>query len=296
MPIALQLCGLLMKDTTMTDPNLTRTPPRYILLDLEFQTDHSVHRRFREIEQYTDNCAAHLKPHDPLVTPRWPCTRIVCASWMILTTDADGHLTPTALETRSMLDLDEKGIVSALFANLYGMSGNDVLVTWAGEYRDLANLRIAAAEHGLKLPKVLSTISPFEKLPRRQHLDLLMAVRGGADMIHLQEYAARLGIPCKILTKGNAVWRLAADKNWLLVEAVCETDVIATAMILARHLFCHNRSSTSPFAADMAICSYIRQHRSHQPYRDNYNNYASKIAQIEMIKQRANFATFATID
>lgn len=266
----------------------------YIVFDLEFATDRDVHERYRQSENYNDEGGARLDRRDPLITPRWPCTRVACASWMTLSVDDEGHLQPTALVSRSLANCDDRTIVANLFAVLYAMGPADVAVSWAGKYHDVTVLQVAAAEYGLRLPTVLETIERYERKPGPRHLDLMKTTCGGAENVHLQEYAARMAIPVKTMCRGNEVWRLCAEKNWARLEAACETDVIVTSMLLGRHLYSHSVTNSTPFAVDMSICNYLRTHKAQQPYAAHYGDHAAKITRDEMIRQAENYAVYAT--
>ncbi|MEE4209944.1 MAG: hypothetical protein V2I43_11815 [Parvularcula sp.] len=202
---------------------------RFVIVDLEFAYDRSGHQAYKTAEG---------KDAEDI---RWPFHTIACACWMMLRFDVGGDV--PAVEELSVIandEANEREIAEGLFAvlNRYPES---ILLTWAGESKDLPVLRRVAARHDLLLPPQLRDPNIY----CRERLDMCRAVAARASFPHLPEYAAATCVPCKP-TPSKSVGRAVEQGGWLQVRDQCLADVLATATIAVRHLNSHSKISCHP--------------------------------------------------
>lgn len=195
-------------------------PLRIIVVDCEYSYD---------LDRYAGYAVAEGR--DGKFDIRWPFHKVAAACWAVLRFDPGADV-PAVEELRVVAndEADEPAIVAALFTAL--LQYPDALVTtWGGEYKDLAVLRRCAAEHEMLLPHQLRDLNPYST----KRLDLCKAVAGCAGTVHLPEYAAASGTPCKP-SPSKSVGKLVENGAWLAVRDQCLADVLATSVIGLRHL------------------------------------------------------------
>ena len=198
----------------------------FIVADFEYRYDRDAHAGYR----IADGAAAEPKI-------RWPFHRIEAAAWTVLRFipgQPIPEIEPLIVLTAD--ESDEKAIVSAFFAALQTLP-QAVLVTWGGEAKDLAALRLAAAMHDLSSPHHLLDLSPYSS----RRLDLCNATSVAAPSVHLPEYAAALAIPSKP-SPSKDIGRLVERQQWPLVEDQVVADVLTTCVIALGHLTSMGRS------------------------------------------------------
>ena len=192
-----------------------KAPRVYLVADFEYRYDRNAHAGYR----IADGAAAEPKI-------RWPFHRIEAAAWAVLRF-TPGEPVPY-IEAPIVLtaeEMDEKAIVSAFFAALHALP-QAVLVTWGGEAKDLAALRLAAAMHDLSLPAQLLDLSPYST----RRLDLCSATSVAAPSVHLPEYAAALAIPSKP-SPSKDIGKLVEGQQWSAVADQVLADVLTTCVI-----------------------------------------------------------------
>jgi hypothetical protein len=153
------------------------------------------------------------------------------ASWLPVTVQPgvpEAEFGP--LTVLSARDHDEDTMVAALFEQMNAMAHARV-VSWGGEVKDFAVLRRSAAEFGLIVPARLRDLNPHS----RDRLDLCSEVSGRAENVHLPEYCAATSIPSKP-SQSKSIGSLVCAGKWDAVEDQVRADVLATTIILLRHL------------------------------------------------------------
>jgi len=231
-------------------------PTRFIVLDLEFLSDRQLYNRYRVRDP---------RPADM----RWPFRRVVAASVMALEV-IDQRLEVSAFKTFS--GPAEDRLLNELFAFLRERPQH-MLCTWGGASADMPVLRLAAMEHGLKLPPQLKPTAQAHRV----HLDLAIALRGGAgEFVHMSEVATRLNIPSKLAGFASYVPQWAAQGNWRAVSALADADTVTTAMILAAHLDSQG-AILSCKAGLLAIIRHVRPLRGREPWAALLGNTAERL-------------------
>jgi predicted PolB exonuclease-like 3'-5' exonuclease len=202
---------------------------------------------------------------DPLINIRWPFRRPVAISWLILQKDDGGILSPVRLKTVGLPEYSEQQMLSEFFMDIASLE-QFMMVSWGGCFADIPRLLLAAMNQGMTLPASLHSFArPFDR--KRPHFDLMKAVSGGTDNVHLTEVAAAMEIPAKTLGVPTAVAGFIAAGKWSSVKAVCEGDVIATAFILLRYLSL--TSGASKFSTADRLASFAAR-QTHRPYAEVY--------------------------
>lgn len=193
---------------------------RIIIADLEFGYDRSRYGGYRTAEG-----------KDAENDIRWPFHRVACGCWFVLRFDRESDVPDVeTIAVAANDEASEQEITERLFATL-DLYPDAMLVTWAGEGKDLPVLRRVASEYGLPLPPQLVDLSPYT----RRRLDLCRAVAGRAAFPHLPEYAAAVGIPCKP-SPAKDVGRSVECQAWDKVRDQCLADVLTTSVIGLQHL------------------------------------------------------------
>ncbi len=229
---------------------------QYIVLDCEFLYDLPLYERYRRADPRPAKC-------------RWPMRRVVAASVMAIEVSG-GQLTVTAF--KSFSGIDEARLLVGLFGFL-GERPKSKLVTWGGISADTPVMRIAAMQHGLKLPSQFR----FSDRSRHVHLDLDIAMKGGTgDHVHMSEVAARLNIPCKIAGMASGVPHLVNRKSFRAVEHIAESDVCSTAMLLAAYLDVQGELLSAK-AGQLAIIRFVRALRGRALYARILGNVADRL-------------------
>ncbi|PZU15222.1 MAG: hypothetical protein DI591_10865 [Citromicrobium sp.] len=167
----------------------------------------------------------------------WPFYTIATACWLILHFEP-GEPVPRIepIVVHSADDLSEPQIVARLFEVLDADPGL-TFVTYGGEAKDLAVLRRCAASQGLRLPLQLRDLSPH----CRERIDLCRSVTVQAKPPHLPELAIASGIPCKP-SPSRSIGKLVENGKWRDVCDQCAADVLATTVLLIRHLVSHGET------------------------------------------------------
>ncbi len=197
----------------------------YIVADLEFG---------RDTARYEKYCVQEGSSAERKL--RWPFNRIAAASWVVMRftpgVDAPDIDLPVVMSANNYSECE---MVRALF-NTLDRHQATIFTTWGGETRDLAVLRQSAAEHGLILPSQLADLSPLSL----HRIDLCDAVSVRSESVHLGEYASACSIPAKP-SPSKSIGKLVERGRWADVEEQCLADVLATAVILLRHLYSRGR-------------------------------------------------------
>lgn len=212
-------------------------PLRIIVVDCEYAYAH---------DRYAGYAVAEGR--DGKFDIRWPFHKVAAACWAVLRFDPCAEV-PVVEELRLLAndEADEPSIVSALFTALLQYP-DAIVTTWAGEFKDHAVLRRCAAEHVMLLPHQLRDLNPYSA----KRLDLCKAVAGCAGTVHLPEYAAASGIPCKP-SPSKSVGKLVEHGAWLAVRDQCLSDVLATSVIGLRHLRANGVISCHPQRSLMVL-------------------------------------------
>lgn len=162
---------------------------------------------------------------------RWPFHRIAAVSWLVMrflpgqvTIEFDKPVALTA-ETSS-----EKEMVEAFF-DACRVEPDGIVTSWGGEEKDFAVLRMAAMMHSLIVPVQLADLHPRS----RHRIDLCQATSVAAASVHLPEFAAALGIPCKP-SASQDIGPLVENGDWAKVGEQVLADVITTTLIGIYHL------------------------------------------------------------
>ncbi|QNN65636.1 hypothetical protein H9L12_03420 [Sphingomonas rhizophila] len=229
----------------------------YIILDLEFIYDRQLYERYAS------------RDRDDAAPMRWPMRRVAAASVMAVTVD-DGILDVRAMQSWS--GPDEARTVARLFAFIRERPFAR-LVSWGGISADVPVLRIAAHEHGLKLPRQLkSNINS-----RAVHLDLAQAFKGGErNHVHMTEVAVRQNIPVKMGGSAAMIPAFVQAGKYRSCEHVSEADVVSTSLILCNWLAAEG-DLMSGKAAQLAVIRFVRPIRSKAPYARILGNVADRL-------------------
>ena len=110
-----------------------------MILDIESYVSTSEHQRYQSMERYVPPVAPAIMRSgqrvdtDPLVNPRWPFREIVTVVVMKCIVEDNQNLVPVEIGTFLKPDLDEKGIIEAVFGLLSSTPvGDTELVTYGG--------------------------------------------------------------------------------------------------------------------------------------------------------------------
>ena len=227
----------------MNDKNFSEAKPRcYIIIDAESAvTDEAGHRRYQAMERWSGGADAdesrrgYKRDEDPLKTPRWPFQTIFAVSVMVLFEHCQGNIDVSRFETFAAPDLDERGIMVALYQLLGELPESAEVVSWGGGWHDLPLLKIAALRHGLSLPPRCRWMA-WSGEGKANHIDLCRVLTSGSKMkpVHMSEYAASLNIPAKITAPPFAVAGLIKARDFESCQEIVEGDVITTVLLLAR--------------------------------------------------------------
>lgn len=184
---------------------------------------------------------------------RWPFHLIAAASWLIvrfqpgqIAPDVDKPVVLTA-ETSS-----EKEMVEAFF-DACRAEPDGIITSWGGEAKDFAALRMAAMMHSLIVPAQLADLHPHS----RHRLDLCQATSVAAASVHLPEFAAALGIPCKP-SASQDIGPLVVKGAWAKVGEQVLADVITTTLIAIYHLMSLGQVTLDRAAMLTALSEHLR--------------------------------------
>ncbi|GGD91500.1 hypothetical protein GCM10011515_08960 [Tsuneonella deserti] len=228
----------------------------FVVLDCEFLKDLPLYERYRRADPDPARC-------------RWPMKRVVSASVMALEVQGS-ELTVTAF--KSFSGASEDRLLVQLFAFLAERPRHK-LCTYGGVATDVPVLRVAAMEHGLKLPLQLR----YSDRSRHVHLDLAIAMKGGeGDYAHMSEVATRLRVPCKLAGHAGSVPQLFSRGNFRAIEALSEVDIISTGFILASYLGVQGEILSAK-AAQLGIIRYVRPLRGRARYAELLGNVADRL-------------------
>lgn len=205
-------------------------PLRLIIADFEYAYDRGAYADYARNEEKGGRSDI-----------RWPFHRLAAASWIVLRFDRQADI--PLIEECTVLandEADERAILVRFFAALLQFP-DAVLVTWGGEFKDLAVLRRSAGEFGLLLPHQLRDLHPYSRL----RLDVCQAVTGKAKPVHLPEFAMGTRIPCKPAPSKD-IGPLVEQGEWASVREQCFADVLTTCVIALRHLHTHGEIACHP--------------------------------------------------
>ena len=169
----------------------------YLIIDLESAvTDFSAHQRYLAMERFVPSPdgggrRGREAKDDPLLTPRWPFQSIVTLVAMVCREHPEGNIEMTELHTFSNPELDERGVVKALFQVIERLPEDTELVSFGGVWHDMPLLTAAALRHGLTIPPAFRFLA-WGGDGRVRHIDLARALTGGSKMklVHLAEFAS----------------------------------------------------------------------------------------------------------
>lgn len=195
----------------------------FIIADFEFGWDHDRHHAYKVSEGEGAETSV-----------RWPFHHVAAASWLKLDYDpASQAVSVTEGRVIALDEMTEAEIVTAFFDVLEAHPAA-TLVTWGGEYKDIAVLRRSADDFGLMLPPQL-----LERSPNAQaRLDLCNAVSVMATSVHLPEYAAACSIPAKP-SPSKSIGKLVQSGRWHQVREQVLADVLTTSIIALRNRVSH---------------------------------------------------------
>ncbi len=221
-----------------------------IVCDLEFLWDRNAYAGYQVSEGVT-----------ACKEIRWPFHQVAAACWlqMDLSPGMNEPLVtgPTVL---SLENMSERDLLKTLFNALH-QNPQAVLVTWGGEVRDLAVLRLRAAVHDLVLPTQLRNSSPFA--PDR--LDLCRDICVQSTSVHLSEYAAASSIPAKPIPS-KQIGVLAENGEWGKVREQVAADVLTTTVIALRHLATRERIKCDRAESVSAVAKAAAQNIPHSKF------------------------------
>lgn len=197
-----------------------------IVADFEFRANQEKYDKYLA----NDGDSAHKKP-------RWTFNDIVCAAWVVIRFPA-GAPEPevSAFHSFCAPEMDEIDILDTFFGVLEEEAKNSEqpvpLVTWAGDFVDIAVLRHMSEEWDVLLPPQLRSTEPL--CPHRLDLCEVSYTKemGG---VHLSEYAQSQGLPGKPIP-GREISKCIEAGDWKRVEEQCAADVMLTAILAARRL------------------------------------------------------------
>ena len=216
----------------------------FIIADFEYAYDRDRHRGYLAADGVEDEAFKSPREKDKRMKLRWPFHHVVAASLTILRfksgAEAPDIDTPVVMTANDYTELE---MIKAIFTALTSEPGA-VLVTWGGEYKDLAVLRRSAGDYGLLLPVQLRHLKPHAT----SRIDLCNEVSVRADSVHLPEYAHACSIPAKP-SPSKAIGKLVEKELWGAVAEQVMADVLTTAAILLRHLAMHGKTTSKPEAS-----------------------------------------------
>lgn len=234
-----------------------RDADTYAVIDLEFLFDREAHARYMDREEEGAN---------PKI--RWPFRHVVAAAAMIIRTvgeEGGRKLEVERFRTFGRPEMSECEILQALFDLMWDYP-DATLMTWGGDFADVAILRAGALTHGLRLPPQLHPRTGRRPQAHPGHIDLSNVIREKSVPCHMTEVAARLGIPCKTGLKAHEVGLAAERGRWSQVKEQAEIDVIAAALILGRLLFSIGKIDGSAWSADAEIGYAVLRSHSYRDY------------------------------
>lgn len=195
----------------------------FIIADFEYGWDHDRHHAYK----VSDGAGAET-------SVRWPFHHVAAVSWLKLDYDPTSQaVSVTEARVIALDEMTEAEIVAAFFKVLEAHPPA-TLVTWGGEYKDIAVLRRSADDFGLLLPPQL-----LERSPNAQaRLDLCNAVSVMASSVHLPEYAAACSIPAKP-SPSKSIGKLVQSGRWHEVREQVLADVLTTSVIALRNRVSH---------------------------------------------------------
>jgi 3'-5' exonuclease len=245
-------------ETHNTEP---RIPRSWVVFDIESAViDDTGHRRYQATERWTPSDEerpsrrGYTRSEDPLKTPRWIFQTITTACAMVLTEHQDGNVDVARFVTLSAPEHDERQVVEGLLKVLADAPADADLASWAGSIHDLPMLVCAAMRHGLTLPAGWKWMA-FGGDGRQRHIDFARVATANMKMkpIHEAELLAAFDIPAKLSAPAFAVARLIETGQWDIVQAQCEGDVTATALLLARWRKLHDPRCDADVAEDRIL-------------------------------------------
>ncbi|GAA5047844.1 hypothetical protein GCM10023208_04530 [Erythrobacter westpacificensis] len=162
---------------------------------------------------------------------RWPFHRIAAASWLVARyLPGEGKIAFDEPVVFTAETSSEKEMVEAFF-DACRVEPGAIVTSWGGEAKDFAALRTATMMHSLIVPAQLADLHPHS----RNRLDLCQATSVAAASVHLPEFAAALGVPCKP-TASQDIGPLVENGDWAMVGEQVLADVMTTTLIAIYHL------------------------------------------------------------
>jgi Predicted 3'-5' exonuclease related to the exonuclease domain of PolB len=213
----------------------------FIICDFEYSYDNQAFKEYQIAEH--DETEGRI---------RWPFHTMVAAAWCMMTLLPDAP-NPIITNVRAHVNKSEKEIAEDFFGLLSAFPDSQV-VTWGGETKDFAVLRRIAMSHGLALPPQLRDPSPFS----RSRIDLLNAVRGQANHVHLPELSTAMGIDSKPMP-ARQIGLAVQLEQWDFVEQQVVADVCTIARLAWRFCISTVHSVGDVAMGDEWITSALKQ-------------------------------------
>jgi Predicted 3'-5' exonuclease related to the exonuclease domain of PolB len=246
----------------------------YIVFDAEYAIDRDAHRQFQLSEGY-DSDREVIKTRTEWIDPRWVFRTPVTLSWMMLSEIGTGSFYPAEFKSIGQPEADLHQMLAQLSKTLARIP-DATLVSWGGESSDVPQLRLAYMNAGLPLPVQLR--APFTGgITNPNHWDLCTKLCGKAASVHLNEMAAALGIPAKLTGTPGSVMSLIDHGKWSQVKAVCEGDVITTALVLMKYLDTLNEDGRFIGADNLLRITNTAAAKAHRGYSSSFADYAGKL-------------------
>ena len=226
----------MQREANRWSANRGRGPISLIVTDFEYSYDRAGHGGYLA----RDGEGAMRKV-------RWPFHHIVAGCWARLSF-LEQTPTPVVSDVTLMADpAGEQRIVEALFATLNADPATK-LVTWGGEAKDLLVLRRTAATAGLRMPAQLRDLRPWA--PTR--IDLGEATSGRSKFVHLPEFCAAVGVPCKP-TASKAIGKAVEAGDTKIIEEQVAADVLTTSLLAVRHIIATGLADCDRFASEREV-------------------------------------------
>ena len=237
----------------------------YVVLDLESAVlNEDGHRRYQAMERYvpgtdSESRRGYKRHEDPLQTPRWPFQTITTASLILMSDHEQGNVQVDRFITLSAPEHSEREVIEGVFDVLAKAPKNTEIVSWSGMFHDMPLLTFGAMRYGLTLPAQWRWLSFGGNDPAR-HLDFARTTTGGFKMkpVHLAEVLAALDIPAKMTMPAFAVASHIDAGRWDAVQEACESDAIATALLLARWKKLHDGRAPIELVEERILRSIVR--------------------------------------
>lgn len=247
----------------------------YIIFDAEYGWDLEGHALFQQSEGYD--------PYDPAPGPirsewieaRWVFRPPVALSWLVVTVDAEGVLSPGSFKTVGAPEHSTKELLSAFMMELRSLPQAKV-VSWGGGTCDIPRLRQACMNEGVQLAPLLMPACDSGASRANFHIDLCYQLQGYGKPVHLNEQAAALRIPAKPQGLPGSVAKHIMQGKWSQVKACSEADVLVTALILG-HYHHVTHGSPSKLLGSLLRIADLGRSQTHRTYAQDFEDYRNQL-------------------